>query len=514
LASLCSSLSSDDLSFVSFSSDSVLSALKRLKPCKSDGSSLSSNHFIHAAPVIAPLLASVFTAVVRHGYIPECLRDCTLVPIPKGQKDPSISDNYRPIALAPTLSKVLEWCILLHYSSYMSTSGLQFGFKQGFSTTLATGLIKNVVGRYLHRGSHVYGCFLDASKAFDLVDHGILFTILAERKLPLPVLRLLVQWYTDQQMKVCWNHSLSDSFSVSNGVRQGGVLSPVLFTVYIDELLGGLQSIGVGCHWKSLFVGAVCYADDLALLAPSPAALRLMLRFCEDFAVSHGLNFNSSKTQLIRFGRCKSSTSSDLFLFCDSSLSLLDSVTHLGHVISYDLDDSEDVILKSRDMVRKANCMLRSFLGTDISVKMKLLKSFCLSLYGSVLWNLSCRNLRIIEVAFNGILRRIWNVPSRTHTAILHCLAGLTSIYNVVFARTKSLLESALMCSSDTVKTVFSESASLVYTFLGYNLLSGSRFLKVYSHDDYVCASVIRNYRLSYGIHSPFEDVIDTIACS
>ncbi len=90
LHSLSSGVSSDDLSFVKFSTDSVLSSLKHLKPCKSDGSALSSDYFIHAAPVIAPLLASLFTAIVRHGYIPKCLRDCILVPIPKGQKDPSL----------------------------------------------------------------------------------------------------------------------------------------------------------------------------------------------------------------------------------------------------------------------------------------------------------------------------------------------------------------------------------------------------------------------------------------
>ena len=73
---------------------------------------------------------------------------------------------------------------------------------------------------------------------------------------------------------------------------QGGVLSPILFTVYIDELLILLKQLGIGFHWKHHFVGAVCYTDDLVLLAPSQAALRLMLRLCEQFADSHGLRFN------------------------------------------------------------------------------------------------------------------------------------------------------------------------------------------------------------------------------
>ena len=103
-------------------------------------------------------------------------------------------------------------------------------------------MVKNVVSRYINNRSCVLGCFLDASKAFDLVNHDILFHKLSVRGLPLPVIRFLSLWYCSQQMKVRWDHSLSESFHVSNGVRQGGVLSPVLFAVYLDGLLEELDS--------------------------------------------------------------------------------------------------------------------------------------------------------------------------------------------------------------------------------------------------------------------------------
>jgi len=77
----------------------------------------------------------------------------------------------------------------------------------------------------------------------------------------------------------------------------GGVLSPILFTIYMDELLKLLKSLGIGCQWDGYFAGAVC-ADDVALLAPSLSAGALMLHYCEDFAVSCGLTFNSSKPSL------------------------------------------------------------------------------------------------------------------------------------------------------------------------------------------------------------------------
>ena len=174
LSYLSSSLSSTEIQSFSINEECVLDAFSHLKRGKSDGSNLVSDHVIHALPVLTSLLAKMFTAILKHGYMPEQLRNCVLVPIPKGSKDTTISDNYRPIALAPTLSKALEWCILLLFSDQFQTSGLQFGFKSKMSTSLCSGTLKNVVSRYMHEDSPVYACFLDATKAFDLVNHNTL----------------------------------------------------------------------------------------------------------------------------------------------------------------------------------------------------------------------------------------------------------------------------------------------------------------------------------------------------
>ena len=89
-------------------------------------------------------------------------------------KDPTSSDNYCLVALAPALSKALEWSILLLY--HFTTADSQFGLKKVMSTALCTGFIKNVVSKFVHSSSSVFGCFLDASKAFDCVNHDILFS--------------------------------------------------------------------------------------------------------------------------------------------------------------------------------------------------------------------------------------------------------------------------------------------------------------------------------------------------
>ncbi len=109
-------------------------------------------------------LALFFIAMLCHGYMASQLRDLTLVPIPKSGEDPSTSEGYRAIALAPALSKVLKWCLLFLYPSYFSSSGLQFRTCQPH----CSGVVKNVVSYYVHNGTNVYACLLNASKPFNL----------------------------------------------------------------------------------------------------------------------------------------------------------------------------------------------------------------------------------------------------------------------------------------------------------------------------------------------------------
>ena len=495
----------EELSSFSFSEKCVTSALSHLKPGKHDGSSLSSNHFIKASSVLVSILPPLLTALVRHAYLPADLRNCTLKPIPKPHKDPTSSENYRPIALAPILSKILEWCILLEFSDSFATSSLQFGFKSSMSTTLCTGMVKNVVAHYMSRGSPVFACLLDASKAFDLVEHSLLFQQLLDRKVPNFLVRFLLSWYSTQSCTVSWDGSISDPFPVSNGVRQGGVLSPVLFTIYADILLNLLKDSGVGCYWDGLFVGALGYADDLILLAPSPSALRLMLNLCESFAYSYGLKFNASKTQLIRFGLSLSNTCNARIVFCSEQLVFLNTVCHLGHHLSYNLSDDEDINRKCHDFLKKANILLVNFKFCSPSTLTFLFRSFCLSLYGCALWRLDSKSISTIEIAFNKVLRRIWNLPANSHTRIVHCTARLTSLFNTILSRSSSLLRSALACPSFPASYIFRASSGLVYTCVGFNTICGNPYKKVYFSEDMYCANVVRNIRLSYGHRSNVE---------
>ena len=124
----------------------------------------------------------------------------------------------------------------------------------------------------------------------------------------------------------------------------------------------------------------------------------------------------------------------------------MDTITHLRHVLSYDLDDTSDIIRATKDMTQKVNFVQCAFPFADLSIKNYLVKQFCLSVYGSTLWYLSCKNLRIIECALNKIFRRIWNLPPHSHTRIVHCDSN--SVSNLCFLVLYNLSHLLLSMSS------------------------------------------------------------------
>ena len=459
-------------------------------------------------------LSIFFTVIIRHGYMPKLLRNCTLIPVPKPGKDPSRSDNYRPIALAPNLSKVLEWSILLRFGSFLSTSDLQFGFKPGVSTDSCTGLLKNTIALHLYRDTKVYGCFLDASKAFDRVSHNTLFSILEKRGVPHLLLRFLWSWYKSQSCAVKWNACVSESFEVANGVRQGGVLSPILFTVYLDELLQRLTSLDIGCHVGHHYVGSLCYADDIALLAPSPSALRILLRECELFATEHNLQFNAAKTQLICFRSSPKVKFTGKFFFSGHLLEFSDTVTHLGHVLHCSLDDGPDIKRATLEMCKKANVVLSTFSACDPHVKTVLFSSHCLSLYGGVLWDISCNQIKSLEVAFNNILRRIWKLPRNCHTRILHKVARLDSVFNRLVSWSNRFSIKICQSKSALLRSTFSRFLTCTITPVGHNHYVGQKYQKIYFQEDVICADFVRFLRLkSTASDMDVEPMIYTICC-
>ena len=143
------------------------------------------------------------------------------------------------------------------------------------------------------RGSHCIVTLLDCTKASDKCRFDLMFSKLVQKKLPAIVIRVLIFVYQEQRAWVKWGQARSRCFGIVNGTRQGSVLSPALFSIYVDDLLISLRRSGVGCHLGNVFCRAVGYADDLLLLAQSRSAMETMLKICEGYAAKNNLEFST-----------------------------------------------------------------------------------------------------------------------------------------------------------------------------------------------------------------------------
>ncbi len=122
---------------------------------------------------------------------------------------------------------MLDVIISTKEETHLCTSNLQFGLKQRSSNSLCTAMVQKTISYYVHNGSNVYGLMLDASKAFDHVNYCKLFQIVLEKKLCPLYCRLLLNMYINQKLRVRWESTHSPYFNVSNGFKQGVVISPI-----------------------------------------------------------------------------------------------------------------------------------------------------------------------------------------------------------------------------------------------------------------------------------------------
>ena len=402
-------LKNDDLYFSRFTIADVLKGIKSLKHNKAAGlDHLSGEHFQFAHDKIAALLAIVFNAMIIHDFLPPNLLDTIIVPIIKDKMgDVTDKDNYRPLAITCVASKVFEFIILHRYEYLLVTTANQFGFKNQLATDMCIFSLKQVIEYYKYYNSPVYICYLDASKAFDKINHWHLFSKLLARKVPCIIVRLLLTWYSCQTYVIRWSSCISSPFSVSNGVPQGRILSPIFFNLYMNDLSVRLNEQVIGCNYNGVVMNHMFYADDSVLLAPSPTALQKLLNICYKYGCDFEIKYNVKKTECmcVKPKGCKSLLIPDLFLG-GQVLIFTDCKKYLGAFICDNLSDDKDIKRQIRSVYTKGNLLIKKFRNCTSEVKVKLFKSYCSSFYGCTLWARSSdASRRKLVVAYKKIFR-------------------------------------------------------------------------------------------------------------
>ena len=341
------------------------------------------------------------------------------------------------------------------------------------STTMCSWAATSIIDMYNRQGSTVYGCAMDLSKAFDMVEWLELFKVLESRNVSPIFLRTLLFIYTHQSCNVKWNGALSEKFSVTNGVRQGAVSSPTLFSVYINDLFSTLRKSRIGCKLNGVYFGCLGYADDLLLLSATRSGLQAMVNICSQFMKKKNLKFSTnaniekSKTKCIIFSKKPRDRRniSEVKLNGDN-LPWVGEIKHLGNTLECDNSMRRDIAIKRGKLIGKMNSLGQEFHFVKSNVFMKLLNTYCVSFHGGALWDIFSNDCTKLYTAWNVAVRHACGVPNTTHRYFIESISGSLHPKIMLASRyigfVNSLLSSPKYCMRVMARTFMDDMRTVV----------------------------------------------------
>ena len=332
---------------------------------------------------------------------------------------------------------------------------MQFGFKKKTSTAHCSWLVMEVCGHFLRRRSQVFVALMDCSMAFDKCLFSKLFQKLSG-KLPYIVVRALLWVYEEQTGCVKLGGKRSQPFTLTNGTRQGSVLSPALWCVYLDDLLVELRSLKLGCYVGGVWVGACAYADDLLCMAPTRNMLRKMVTVCENYGQTHNMVFSTdpvpskSKTKcMLVCGKDRVANYPDPIQLEGRDLPWVETALHLGHTLHQNGKMHQDTKIRRAIFIDCSVEVREQLSYADPAEVLRATAVYCCDGYGAMLWPAQ-QYFR----AWNTAVKLTHRVSRKTFTYLTEdFLAGSeTSLRNQVLGRFPGFMSSLLESPSPEVR--------------------------------------------------------------
>lgn len=414
----------------SVTEEEVRGALRAVPPNKAPGRDGITNSVLKALPAkMIREIAALFDASLGAGHVPTPWKLTKCVALFK-KGDALNWKNYRLIALSCTLLKLMEAVVLRRMQAHTKAAQLhcrQFGFRRGHSTADAVYLFHAYVSAAVARSGEVYAVFVDIEKAFDTLDVDCLMEKLSRTDaLPPGTWRWVRAYLKGRAFQIVAGDVSSTPVDAPGGTPQGGVLSPQLFLVFIDELAKEMEA--VGCL-------VIMYADDLVALpisaVPNVAAnqLRAGLRVATQWAKRNGLHYNigTTKSAVVRFhDRSKTkAVAKETFTLEGQTLPQVESYNYLGTLFDAQLKMEEHA---KRAVARAIGVVAR--IGRVVTPKSRippiairtLVKAFVYPtlLYGCHVAQFDVKSLVPLEKAIAHLLRRTMKLPFNSHHLSLY----------------------------------------------------------------------------------------------
>ena len=372
---------------------------------------------------------------IKQGIFPDNLKIAKVIPIFK-QGSRLLCDNYRPISVLPTLSKIFEKCIYHQLISYFSSENIiipnQYGFKPG-STTMdcLVDLIEEIYTS-LDQGNYAVSIFLDLSKAFDTVNDSILLSKLLFYGIQNPYINWFKSYLNKRKQRVFVNGTTSDTMPISSGVPQGSILGPLLFLIYINDFTQA-----------SNFFSMRLFADDTSLTVSGKNLDEILLQINNklpniyDWLCANKLTLNLRKTKYLIF-QPRQKVNCNLLpplSLAGQPLEQACSIKYLGIYIDSHLSWHDHIDYVCDKVSKSINIMtkVKRYLGNKSLTSIYYSLIYPYLIYGCLLWGNNYDNplSQLIRLQ-NKAVRIINDVPLRDHITPHYVNLGLLKFRDIV----------------------------------------------------------------------------------
>lgn len=318
----------------------IIQAISKLKNGKSSGNDSLLNEMIKcSSPVMVPVLEKLFNQILTNGIFPNLWRTNYLTPLHK-KGDINCPSNYRGIAVSSTLSKL--FCSVLHsrLSNFFKVKNTipvnQIGYKSRSRTSDHIFTLKTIIDKYTRLASkqNLYCCFVDFKSAFDTVRRDFLIFKLIRAGVGGNFLKTIQNMYTEVNYCIKLEKGVTSSFSSNTGVKQGCVLSPILFNLYLADLPGIFDQSCGPVQIADKLLSCLMFADDLILISTSQHGLQTCLNKLSCYCQKWHLTINISKTKVMVFSKSGRAGKKCTFFLSGQKLEISNSYCYLGVTFS------------------------------------------------------------------------------------------------------------------------------------------------------------------------------------
>ena len=259
---------------------------------------------------------------------------------------------------------------------------------------------------------------------------------------------------------VRWNGNYSAEFNNKNGVKQGAMLSALLYCVYVDDLFLHLRKNRQGCWINGEFMEIFGYADYNVLLSPTLDGLQNMLNIREQYAKEHNLSFstneniNKCKTKCMAFTKKERDLRS--MMLCGNSLPWVKSMRHLGNKIEDKIDGTrQDMREKRSQFIQKNNEICQEFYFADSTTKIRLNNMLNTHFTCSPIWDLFCGEADVIEKTWNVAMRKMMKLNRCSHRFLIEPLSQTRHIKFSLMKRFINFTHKILNSTKTSLKTLY-----------------------------------------------------------